>query len=486
MEIKKKTYKYMSIISFTIVLMLVINLIVPVFTNAEDNEEGNTNVEIGFDTETEKGFIIVNGTIQGSVDSYELYWANKEYTNPKPDADASVEEKKKFLVETENWFKNDENKIKDCVKINNSSSINDKVEYSREKSYSVLCIVHSSDSTRYNWLSLSAEKTSEPVKDTKNEQTEKDSIDYKVYRITDKNYGDIAIDVNSKLGIIKAIKYYISDENIELKDNEETKNTIKTSGTPMSVSGEKKNEQISKSDDEVKDEKYITLYVETLVERTEGSETFYFYYPLGKVSDLEKTECSPWDIIEIPDEIKEDETDNQEKANESTVKEETKQEEKKEETKQEEQVDDKDNNEDNNEPKTINSIGQILEIAGREKEEAEKEIEKQKKQLENEEKAKEVAKTQEKQEVKTEIPANQDNKAQATTPAKQETKTKTTTSAKQETKTLTTTSTKQDTTTVSNNTVIPQTGSNDSFVIAGIILFSIIGVIGLIKYKKEQ
>ena len=67
---KKKFYRNMSIISFTMVLVLTIGLFVPFFTLAEENDE---RITMEFSVDKEKNILEVNGKITSNYNGYELY-----------------------------------------------------------------------------------------------------------------------------------------------------------------------------------------------------------------------------------------------------------------------------------------------------------------------------------------------------------------------------------------------------------------------------
>ena len=411
MEKKRRIYKHISIISFTIVLILIGNLILPIFTQAEDSDKTSESITITFNVNKSDGIINIMGSIPDGHTKYVLYWANKIYNGEKPNVEGEIPT---FVTETINWFNN--NKLKDPITVEGKTSINSDAIYEEGKEYSVLCLVYDSDNmVMLSWANYTLadfeEKTE--LKDSTPEQ--ESDISVELYRITDENYGDIAICATSKTGKITAIKYYISNSKIDL-DNEENRNMIKISGTSMTVSGSSK-EGIVRSDGEISNDKYITIFVES----TDGNYTYEYWDAPGTVGSLNKVEIAPWENGLETEELEIEESKTEESKTEESKTEESKTEgSKTEESKTEES-------------KTEES--------------------------KTEESKTEDSKTKENQKKENSAEKNSVNNTQ---------------------------SGNQISSNNSSKNVIPQTGSNDNFVITGIIIFSIIGLIGLIKYKKEQ
>ena len=136
MILNKKIYRNMSIISFTIVFILALNLIIPMFTQAEENQE---SIEMKFSVNSESNTLEIKGKIPSEYNGYELYWANKKFSKEKP---TNPEDNAKYLEETIKWFEDSENKLKNVVTVEGNTAINDSVQYEAGKFYSVLCIAH--------------------------------------------------------------------------------------------------------------------------------------------------------------------------------------------------------------------------------------------------------------------------------------------------------------------------------------------------------
>ena len=166
MELKKKVYRNMSIISFTIVLVLMVNLLIPVITKAEETNSARINMK--FEVDKENSVIKVEGTIPEDYNGYELYWANKNYTKEKP---TNPDENYQYLMDTIAWFENSENKLegKDVSTYEGSVVIDSKVAYKEGSAYSVLCVAHGPQNAIMmsfnNFIpGKKEEKTSEPIK----------------------------------------------------------------------------------------------------------------------------------------------------------------------------------------------------------------------------------------------------------------------------------------------------------------------------------
>ena len=576
---KKKFYRNMSIISFTMVLVLTIGLFVPFFTLAEENDE---RITMEFSVDKEKNILEVNGKIPSNYNGYELYWANKKYDKEKPQ---DPSQNAKYLEDTIKWFESSENKIKPSALVEGSTTIKSSVPYKIGNYYSVLCVAKGPRNTIMmsyaNYTSsVPVEKKSEEIKIELNNEDKKisihaydqsakitsikiqksdkalkvddfkdngtvingftagkdvkvttevkeygiyyvyaendqgsksvepiviknpvkaqeDDISVEIYRITDEKSGDIAIKANSKTGKISGIKYYISSEPIDVKD-EAKRNMVKEKATEMKVYGNA-TEEIVKSDSEINDDKYIVLFVQS----TDGNYNYEYWSAPGKIGNLNKAEVAPWvkksseNNSEEYEELKEEgKTTEQPKAEEGK-KEETKtaeqpkvEEGKKEETKTAEQ------------PKAEEGKKEETKTAEQPKaEEGKKEETKTTEQPKAEEGKKEETKTAEQtkiiesknSETKTiEKPENEESKKEENkTQNEKDTETRLA-ELKKDIEASVYGPEKEDntvTTKVSgdnkSNKALPQTGSNNTWIYVGIIVFSITGICGLIKSRKE-
>ena len=93
MEINKKIYKYTSIISLMVAIVLLANLIIPALTIADNIEPSSSKIslnEISYDGETT---LTISGSVLAEYTSYELYLAKGNVTTPKVGNDATDEQK---------------------------------------------------------------------------------------------------------------------------------------------------------------------------------------------------------------------------------------------------------------------------------------------------------------------------------------------------------------------------------------------------------
>lgn len=533
---KKRLYRNMSIISFTMVFVLTLNLIIPLFTQAEENDE---RITMEFSVNTENNTIEVNGKIPSNYNGYELYWANKKYDKEKPQ---NPNDNAKYLEDTIKWFEDESNKIKSATTVEGNVIIKNSVTYKAGNLYSVLCIAHGPQNiimmSIANYTStVPVEKKSEPIKvelnnedkkisihayddtakittikikksDTalkvedfkedgivvngfnqsndvkattsvedygvyyiyvENEQgskcvepivikssvkAEENDISVELYRITDENYGDLAIKTTSKTGKISGIKYFISDTPIDVKD-EQNRNKIKQSGTSMKVDGNK-TEEIVKSDSEIKDDKYIVIFVQS----TDGNYNYEYWSAPGTIGNLNKVEIAPWENAPITEENKnvEEQKAEEPKKEENKTAEEQKVEEpeiEENKTAEEQKVEELKNAENEKSEITKNDIEKYLKLQA--------EVNATAKGINTE---------------NTENTENNENKEKAESTEKS--KNGNTIATKEDNNQITTYVSGN-----SNKNVLPQTGSNDSWIFVGIIMFSITGICGLIKSRKE-
>ena len=93
MEINKKIYKYTSIISLMVAIVLLANLIIPALTIADNIEPSSSKIslnEISYDGETT---LTISGSVLAEYTSYELHLAKGNVTTPKVGNDATDEQK---------------------------------------------------------------------------------------------------------------------------------------------------------------------------------------------------------------------------------------------------------------------------------------------------------------------------------------------------------------------------------------------------------
>ena len=205
MELKKKVYRNMSIISFTIVLVLIVNLALPVITKAKESNANSEKITMEFVADKDNGVMKVEGTIPEDYNGYDLYWANKNYTKEKP---TNPEENYQYLMDTIAWFENSENKLegKDVSTFEGSVVIDSKVAYKEGIAYSVLCVAHGpQNAIMMSFINFipgkKEEKTSEPIKvELKNDDKK------------------ITIHASCETAKITAIKYVKSSTALKVED----------------------------------------------------------------------------------------------------------------------------------------------------------------------------------------------------------------------------------------------------------------------------
>ena len=161
MEINKKMYKYTSIISLAIIVMLLANIIVPALTIAdtvESTESDTPGIVMSKITATEdKKQLYVTGVIDSKYSEYSIYWAKGPVVLP---ADANKEDKAQYMDYVVRWFSDSKNSIvtdigKDIVaeegqqyvEFDSRIPISDATE--KNATYNFLCVA--TDETNYEW-----------------------------------------------------------------------------------------------------------------------------------------------------------------------------------------------------------------------------------------------------------------------------------------------------------------------------------------------
>lgn len=547
MQLNKKIYKYLSIISFTVVIIMICNLILPIFTKAEENNE----LVMNFEEDYESGELKLTGSIPSGYAKYELYWVEGNMPFEKPEADATIEEKRDFVGKTIDWF--NKNKIKDKEFFEGKSEINSVVQIKKGKTYTVLCVAYlSDDEYMIKWSSKTTTVSTKEEKNTNNDlvpNAGKD-INVEICKIKGED-STLAINATSETGNITVLKYLISNEAIDVDDdkstkeveNEENRSKVKN-GISVNLDGGE-SARVFISDSTIKPERYIALYVES----SKGDTTYRYWKNVGKIENIQEVENAPWE-----------ESDQQAKVEANNDKKEdgeAKQEENKEENKDE----DIDNNKSTNVVASrIEKINDIINKAAEEakpennqnsenesdakgvenKEDIKNEEKNENKSEENtEDKAEEVkeenkedntkkeesAKESEvkkeekvvetkKEEAKTEIAKTESTKASTEKNDSQKSNTNNNTNSttkveSKETEKSTSQTKKTDTNKNNNtkvpadfdkyeelpseggtvdtaNTKIPQTGVDNIPLIIGIVVFAAMGIISLRKYKMED
>lgn len=313
MKLKRNFYKHISIISFTIVVILICSLILPVFTKAESS----TECVLQFEEDLDNNQLIVTGNIPFGYQKYELYWANGKMPLEKPGSNASDEERKNFVTEVIKWF--EENKVKEKEVVENNSEINSKIDVTQGNQYSVLCLAYlTQDEYLIKWKSrtISMQVVNEdiPTTDENNVPEFNEEISLNLYKVSGKQ--EIGISAVSKSGEITVLKYLILSKALDVgsdsSENEANRLFIQNFG--ISVNVEKgKSSNIIISDSKIEDSKFLSVYVES----SDGTSTYKYWKDAGKIAALTQCENLPWkdDYEELPDENNNNEDKSEENTN---------------------------------------------------------------------------------------------------------------------------------------------------------------------------
>ena len=206
MIINKKIYKYTSIISLAIVVMLIGNLIAPIFTMAEENKGKGFLSDIEFNED--ENSLTVTGSLPEGFSSYKLYWSVGEIPIEKLPENATDEQKENKIENAINWSNQADHLIADVVS-SNGNEINSTVKANnnraKEYKYNALCVATASDGSRIMQI---VQKTVGAKKEIPNTievslKAEQNKININV---KDQNYD------------IKVIKFAKSDNNLSIDD----------------------------------------------------------------------------------------------------------------------------------------------------------------------------------------------------------------------------------------------------------------------------
>ena len=138
----RKIYKYTSIISLTIVIMLIGNLIAPILTTTADSGNG-FGMTIQYNKE--QNSLTLTGTLSSEYVGYNLYWAEGTMPYQKPGSEATNEEKIQYMDNVINWYT--ANSITDMYS-SDSKQINSTInipEVTADVTYSALCVARTAD-----------------------------------------------------------------------------------------------------------------------------------------------------------------------------------------------------------------------------------------------------------------------------------------------------------------------------------------------------
>ena len=362
----KKMYKYSSIISFSIVVMLIVNLILPIGSIANDNNLTSIKA-IEYDKVNE--VVRISGSLSSEyVNKNSLYWCKGEIPYEKPAENASPEEVNAYIENLASWCT--QNSYTDVITVN-STQIDNSIKVDGSGKYNAILILGESyeggvviaskdvsmeahkivvnpvlnDKTitikvnsvgsnvkvikiaksetelnneyfASNGESIQFTGTTEVTvnKDivesgnyyiyVENEEglkaigvvtlkqvevpAVKDNISIEKCKLKSTNQ-TIYLKVTSELGVITGMKYYVSDSNLDLKDNSENQDKIKNSGKVIPIS-EGKEQKISVTDSTIENGKYMYVYVESKV----GNSNNIYYGAIGNVDSIEVLDAVPW------------------------------------------------------------------------------------------------------------------------------------------------------------------------------------------------
>ena len=261
MEINNKIYKYITIISFTIVTVLICNLILPLCSLA--NSDSEFFMEKIIYNETDKTLRQVGNTPKG-YDSYTLYWAKGDLNIVKPSNNSTNEEKLNYITEMINWFKANPINENSTVVLT-SNEIDSTVNISGAGKYYTLCVVDSETEgimIDYNEITVSEKVEKEEVIEQSEPVQENDNIDLLLGIYT--NTTKLNIKATAEKGNIKEIKYCITEDALVLNKEQKTnKEYIENNSTSLNVSNVSKEFVAEVDDAKIVKGKYINFYITT-------------------------------------------------------------------------------------------------------------------------------------------------------------------------------------------------------------------------------
>ena len=230
MGINKKIYKYTSIISITIVFMLIINIILPIFSIA-DQKSSNITIE-------HKGNLLeLKGTAPTGYEDYIIYWKEGEMNIEHPAEGASDDEKNEYMENVIGWYMIDTSKDVEETKSPEIKSTLEIDEVTKDITYNALIVAKSGTAKEIVIVSKTL------YAPTKIENT----IDVKLSAEGKK----INIKITDTTYDIVKIKYKKSDTSLKVEDFENVTDTIDFTGT----------KDITTSKDVTEDGRYY-IYVE--------------------------------------------------------------------------------------------------------------------------------------------------------------------------------------------------------------------------------
>ena len=152
MKFNKNIYKYSAIISFTIVIMLVANLVAPMFTMAEETGTSNAKGFLsGIEYNENESTISVSGTLPQGLTNYKLYWSVGEIPMQKLPQDATSEQKDKKIDNLIEWSTDSNHLLNDVIS-SNSTNINSTIKIKNDRTtdvqYNALCIATNASGAR--------------------------------------------------------------------------------------------------------------------------------------------------------------------------------------------------------------------------------------------------------------------------------------------------------------------------------------------------
>ena len=147
----RKIYKHTAIISMTIVVILVANLIMPMFTMAEGTSGFLEKIQYN----EENGELTISGTLPEGYTSYDLYWAKGDVNVEQPQSDSNVDNLN-YMNSMIEWFTDNEHALgkvegSENTVIEEKLKLNNGIESGVR--YNVFCIAkyETEDTVRYKW-----------------------------------------------------------------------------------------------------------------------------------------------------------------------------------------------------------------------------------------------------------------------------------------------------------------------------------------------
>ena len=158
----KEIYKHTSIISISIVIILIVNMILPMFTLADESDSFLGDIQC----DESESKLTITGTLPDGYTSYDLYWAKGDLPE---DLKAHSITGKEYIDKMKEWFTKEENTLGKSEN-NEKTTIDDslKIEEGLEENvtYNVLCITkrETDETINYKCAYSSTKKIANEIK----------------------------------------------------------------------------------------------------------------------------------------------------------------------------------------------------------------------------------------------------------------------------------------------------------------------------------